>query len=75
MDKGCTDKFSDEMEWYLTEPEGLNGSNLQKILKIVKEISDKDCKKILKEINSSQDNLLAFVQLSQVPDPPLKTPG
>ena len=74
MDKGCTDKFSDEMEWYLTEPEGLNGSNLQKILKIVKEISDKDCKKILKEINSSQDNLLAFVQLSQVPDPPLKTP-
>jgi len=75
MDKGCTDKFSDEMEWYLTEPEGLNASNLEKILKIVKQISDKDCKKILKEINSSQDNLLAFVQLSQVPDPPLKRPG
>ncbi len=75
MDKGCTDKLSDEMEWYLTEPERLNASNLEKILKIVKEISDKDCRKILKEINSSQDNLLAFVQLYQVPDPPLKTPG
>ena len=75
MSKGCTDKFSDEMEWFLTEPEGLNDSKIEKTLKIVREISDKDCKTIVKKINSSQDTLLAFEQLSQVPDPPSKIPG